>query len=83
MVEAHKISPAILALDERGQLGVRIVDQSRRVRFVPVKIIADGPDGVWVTGLPKQVTIITVGQDYVSEGDLVNPVPEGTPGQQT
>jgi multidrug efflux system membrane fusion protein len=82
-VEAHKISPAILTLDERGQLGVRIVDQNKRVRFVLVKIIGDGPDGVWVTGLPKQVTIITVGQDYVSEGELVNAVPEGQPGQQT
>jgi len=82
-VEAHKISPAILTLDERGQLGVRIVDQNKRVRFVPVKIIGDGPDGVWVTGLPKQVTIITVGQDYVSEGELVNPVAEGPAGQQT
>jgi membrane fusion protein, multidrug efflux system len=82
-VEAHKISPAILTLDERGQLGVRIVDQNKRVRFVPVKIIGDGPDGVWVTGLPKQVTIITVGQDYVSEGEVVNAVPEGPAGQQT
>lgn len=80
-VEAHKISPAILALDERGQLGVRIVDQNRRVRFVLVKIIGDGPDGVWVTGLPRQVTIITVGQDFVNEGQEVDPVPE--PGQQT
>lgn len=82
-VEAHKITPAILTLDERGALGVRIVDQSKRVRFIPVKVIGDGPDGVWVTGLPRQVTIITVGQEYVSEGQLVNPVPEGQPGQQT
>jgi multidrug efflux system membrane fusion protein len=80
-VEAHKISPAILALDERGQLGVRVVDQSKRVRFVLIKIIGDGPDGVWVTGLPKQVTIITVGQDFVNEGQQVNAVPES--GQQT
>lgn len=80
-VEAHRISPAILALDERGQLGVRIVDQSKRVRFVHVKIIGDGPEGVWVTGLPRTVTIITVGQDFVSEGQQVNAVPDN--GQQT
>lgn len=75
-VEAHRISPAILALDDRGALGVRIVDQSRRARFVPVQIIADGPDGVWVAGLPRVVTIITVGQEYVTDGQLVNPVPD-------
>jgi len=80
-VEAHKISPAILALDERGQLGVRVVDQNKRVRFVLIKIIGDGPDGVWVTGLPKQVTIITVGQDFVNEGQEVNAVADN--GQQT
>jgi multidrug efflux system membrane fusion protein len=67
-VEAHRISPAILALDDRGGLGVRIVDASRRARFVPVKIIADGPEGVWVTGLPRVVTIITVGQEYKKSG---------------
>jgi membrane fusion protein, multidrug efflux system len=80
-VEAHRISPAILSLDDAGEIGVRIVDQSRRVRFVRVKIIGDGPDGVWVTGLPHQVTIITVGQDFVNEGQIVNPVPDN--GQQT
>jgi multidrug efflux system membrane fusion protein len=80
-VEAHRISPAILSLDDAGEIGVRIVDQTRRVRFVRVKIIGDGPDGVWVTGLPKTVTIITVGQDFVTEGQVVNPVPDN--GQQT
>jgi multidrug efflux system membrane fusion protein len=71
-VDAHRITPAILALDDRGQLGVRIVDAQRRVRFVRVTIIGDGPDGVWVVGLPRTVTIITVGQEYVNEGQQVN-----------
>lgn len=71
-VDAHKITPAILALDDRGQLGVRIVDAQRRVRFMRVAIIGDGPDGVWVVGLPRTVTIITVGQEYVTEGQQVN-----------
>lgn len=75
-VEAHRISPAILSLDDRGVIGVRIVDSSRRVRFIPVKIVADGTDGVWVSGLPREVTIITVGQDYVSEGQEVVAVPD-------
>lgn len=82
-VEAHRISPAILSLDDRGELGVRIVDQSRRVRFVRVKIIADGPEGVWVSGLPKQVTIITVGQEYVSDGQEVILAPDNGQGSQT
>ena len=75
-VTAHRISPAILALDDRGVVGVRIIEQGNRVRFVPVKIIADGPDGMWVAGLPPTVTIITVGQEYVTNGQVVNPIPE-------
>jgi len=81
-IEAHRISPAILGLDDRGVIGVRIVDQSRRVRFVPVQIVSDGADGVWVTGLPKTVTIITVGQEYVTNGQPVNVVPDDK-GSQT
>lgn len=75
-LEAHRMSPAILSLDERGNIGVKIVDQSRRVRFLPVTIVADDSDGMWVTGLPKSVTIITVGQDYVTAGQEVIVVPE-------
>jgi multidrug efflux system membrane fusion protein len=75
-VTAHRISPAILALDDRGVVGVRIVEAGNRVRFVPVQIVSDGPEGMWVTGLPPRVTIITVGQDYVTNGQVVNPVPE-------
>lgn len=82
-VDAHRISPAILALDDGGHLGVKVVDASRRVRFVRVTIIGDGPDGVWVTGLPRQVTIITVGQEYVTEGQEVNPVVETDQGSNT
>jgi len=75
-VVAHHISPAILALDDRGVVGVRIVEQGNKVRFVPVAIISDSVDGMWVTGLPATVTIITVGQEYVTNGQIVNPVPE-------
>ena len=75
-VIAHRISPAILALDDRGIVGVRIVEAGNRVRFMPIKIISDAPDGMWVTGLPPTVTIITVGQEYVTNGEIVNPVPE-------
>ncbi len=76
-VEAHKISPAILSLDDKGAVGVRIVDATKKVQFVPVKIIADGTDGVWVAGLPKTVTVITVGQEFVTPGQEVDATAEG------
>ena len=71
-VEAHKISPAVLALDDAGNVGVRIVDSENRVRFQHVAIVADADDGVWVRGLPAVTTLITVGQETVVAGERVD-----------
>ena len=71
-VEAHKISPAVLALDDAGNIGVRIVDAEDRVRFQRVAIVADADDGVWVRGLPAVATLITVGQETVVAGERVD-----------
>jgi len=69
--EAHLIPAAILALDDAGALNVRIVDPNKRVRMVPVTIVKEEPDGLWVTGLPATATVITVGQELVTPGNLV------------
>lgn len=72
-VSATKISPGILVLDDNGVVGVRTVE-SGIVHFKPVQIVSDGPDGMWVTGLPDDATVITIGQEFVSEGSRVKPV---------
>ncbi|GMG87153.1 efflux RND transporter periplasmic adaptor subunit [Biformimicrobium ophioploci] len=77
---AHKISPSLLTLDDEGLMGVRIVDDQGRVRFVRVNLVGDAADGVWVTGLPREILLITVGQEYVGEGDLVKVSIEETTG---
>lgn len=74
--QAHRISPAILTLSDDGQIGVKAVDDDRVV-FHPVSIVDTASNGVWITGLPDEVTLITVGQEYVSPGETVRPVPEG------
>jgi len=79
-VAAHLLPSAILSLDDKGVVGVRIVDSNNRVRFSSVTIVAETNDGVWVTGLPDKVTVITVGQEFVTEGQTVDPVPEEDPG---
>jgi multidrug efflux system membrane fusion protein len=70
-VKAVKISSGIMVLDDNGVVGVRTV-QNGIVRFLPVQIISDGPEGTWVTGLPDNVTVITVGQEFVSDGEHVS-----------
>lgn len=75
-VEAMKISPGILVLNDNGVVGVRIV-QNGIVHFRPVKIVSDGPEGMWVSGLPNGISVITVGQEFVAEGSRVKAVPAG------
>lgn len=70
-VMAQKISPALFALDDEGRIGVRIVNQQGTVEFHKVTIVRDEPDGVWVAGLPEVATLITVGQELVVPGELV------------
>ena len=74
--KAHKVSAAVLTLNDDGAIGVKFVDADNRVRFHTVRIIAHTPDGIWLGGLPDTVTLITVGQEFVSEGQLVQPVEE-------
>jgi multidrug efflux system membrane fusion protein len=73
---AHHFSPAILTLDDAGKVGVRTVENGI-VRFRPVEIISDDPGGVWVVGLSETVTVITVGQEFVTDGEAVKAVPGG------
>ena len=68
----HQISPAFLTLSDEGEIGVRSVGDNKIVKFIPVKILEQGQAGVWVTGLPKKITIITVGQDFVIDGQKVD-----------
>jgi membrane fusion protein, multidrug efflux system len=73
-VMAHQISPSVLALADDGTIGVKIVDGNDIVRFIPITIVADRPDGIWVAGMPETANLITVGQDYVADGETVKPV---------
>jgi len=76
---AHLISSAALTLNDKGALGVRIVVPEDTVRFVPVEIIDDTPAGIWIIGLPNAVDVITVGQEFVRDGDIVRTAVEEEP----
>ena len=72
-VPAIKISPALLALDELGNIGVKTVENNI-VKFTAIDIVKSENDGIWLTGLGQQADIITLGQGFVRAGDEVNPV---------
>ena len=72
IILAHKISPSILMLGEAGELGIRTVNEDDQVEFKKIDILEDSMEGIWITGLPKNTRIITVGQEYVFQGQTVN-----------
>jgi len=74
-VPAHRVSPSVLALADDGTLGVKTVDDQNTVMFLPVDIAKADENDVWLTGLPKAVRLIIVGQGFVSDGTKVQPVP--------
>ncbi len=67
-VNAHLIDPSILTLNDKGQLGLRLVnikDGKSIVYFQPIEIVVSDHNNIWVSGLPDAARIIIVGQDYV------------------
>jgi len=75
-IVAHSLPSSLLTLADDGTVGVKTVDADHRVHFIPVTLAGSTDDGILVTGLPKEVTIITVGQGFVADGQAVIPVPE-------
>lgn len=65
---AHLLPASALTLDNLGRLGVRVVNEGGLVGFVPVTLLRDTMEGVWLGGLPDEVDVIVMGQDFVSEG---------------
>ena len=67
------ITPAVMALDEEGNLGVKtVVDE--HVKFVPIDIVKSDSKGVWLAGLGQQADVIIFGHGFVRDGDKVDVV---------
>ena len=72
---ANKISPSILLLSDSGTLGIRIVNNDEVVEFLPIKILEDTQDGLWVEGIPNASNLIVRGQGFVENGQKVIAIP--------
>ena len=72
---ANKISPSILLLSDSGTLGIRIVNDEEIVEFLPIKILEDTQDGLWVQGIPNASNLIVRGQGFVENGQKVIAIP--------
>jgi multidrug efflux pump subunit AcrA (membrane-fusion protein) len=72
---ANKISPSILLLSDSGTLGIRIVNNDGIVEFLPIKILEDTQEGLWVQGIPNASNLIVRGQGFVENGQKVIAIP--------
>ena len=68
-----------LTLDDNGVLGIRTVEDGNKVAFHAITILKDARDGVWAVGLPNTINLITVGQDFVQPGQIVDAKTDDTP----
>lgn len=78
-IEASAVPRSALVFSDKGELGVRTVDENDTARFVPVEIVDDARTSLWVTGIEGPTRVIVVGQDFVTDGDLVDAVPTTEP----
>ncbi|MDG1082751.1 MAG: efflux RND transporter periplasmic adaptor subunit [Planktotalea sp.] len=73
-VTAHFLSPSIVSLNNEGALGIKTVNAENVVEFFQIQVVKAQIDGIWVTGLPESVDVITVGQGFVNETEIVAPM---------
>ena len=69
-IPAHLLPASAMTLDDNGTLGLRIVTDGV-VQFVPVRMLRDTANGVWLTGLAETADVIVVGQEFVTDGVVV------------
>jgi multidrug efflux system membrane fusion protein len=72
---ATRVPRSALTISSKGDVGVRTVSDEDIVGFVPVSIVEDEQNTMWVGGVPDGARVIVQGQDFVREGQKVEPVP--------
>jgi multidrug efflux system membrane fusion protein len=73
-VEAVRVPRSALTFSAEGELSLRSVDTEGVVASVPVTIVEDSQQELWVAGVPAGARIIVQGQDFVKDGQRVEAV---------
>ena len=78
-VQAVQIPRSALTFSAEGELSVRTAGAGGVVASVPVRIVEDSRDQVWVSGPQSGDRIIVQGQDFVKDGQVVEAVETSEP----
>jgi len=66
---------SVVTLSANGDLGIRAVDKDNKIVFFPIDLLDDLTTGLVLGGVRADVQVVVAGQDLVTEGDVVKPVP--------
>jgi multidrug efflux system membrane fusion protein len=73
-VEATKVPRSALTFSAQGKLGIRAVSAENKVVFVPIELVSDEQQSMWVRGIADGTRVIVQGQDFVREDQVVDVV---------
>ena len=73
-IAAARVPRSALSFSAEGKLGIRTVGEGGRVAFLPIAIVEDGPQFIWISGVGDGAKVIVQGQEFVKEGELVEAV---------
>ena len=71
------VRPDVAVFGRKDYQQLLVIRRMARDLFFPVDIVSDGPDGMWVSGLPDHLAVITVGQSFVTDGERVKTMMTG------
>jgi multidrug efflux system membrane fusion protein len=71
---ATRVPRSALVVSSTGDIGVRTVDANDKVGFIRATVVQDDQRFMWLAGVPDGARVIVQGQDFVREGNLVEPV---------
>ena len=71
---AYFISSSLISLDNKGILGIKVI-LNNKVSFLPIEVLSDVGNGYWIKLkklIADDILIITQGNEYVIDGDLIS-----------
>ena len=67
--------PLLLRWMTREAIGIKTLDRNNTVQFYNIQIVGDETNqldpGIWVTGMQGDITLVTLGQEIVFPGQIV------------
>ncbi|MBK8007839.1 MAG: efflux RND transporter periplasmic adaptor subunit [Rhizobiales bacterium] len=73
-LKATKVPRSALTFSAQGKLGVRAVNAENKVVFIPIELVDDEQQSMWVKGIADGTRVIVQGQDFVREDQIVEAV---------